>query len=199
MLFSFTSINRWILLAGIAIVLAGCSSSSSYSSNYYYTDSWWHDDFWFYQDHIYPNCCHTDGEFKQVVESWWHTLDPEKQDQIKDKVDGWKNGSGPDIPALKADFNQKFESLPEDKQQAIMEKREAVRQKVSDTQLTTEQKQTLQTKWQSKKRPTLERAPNKPVTRPAKRPATRPAIRPNIRSGNLGGRVGGGRLGGARR
>ncbi|MGO2341848.1 hypothetical protein [Vibrio litoralis] len=196
----FKKVQHVALCCLAALWLAGCSSSApSISNNYYYTDSWWHDDFWFYQDHVYPDCCHTDGEFKQVVENWWHTLDPEKQDQIKDKIDGWKEGDGPDISALKNDFNQKFESLPEDKQQAIMEKREAVRQKVSDTQLTTEQKQTMQTKWQSKQRPTLDRAPNKPVTRPTTRPTTRPAIRPNIRSGNFGGRTGGGRLGGARR
>ncbi|MGV3002384.1 hypothetical protein [Vibrio sp. E150_018] len=193
--------SQCILVSLLVAILAGCSSSSvpSTSTNYYYTDSWWHDDFWFYQDHVYPDCCNTDGEFKQVVENWWHTLDPEKQDQIKDKIDGWKEDDGPDILALKNDFNQKFESLPEDKQQAIMDKREAIRQKVSDTQLTTEQKQTLQTKWNSKQRPTLDRAPNKPVTRPATRPTTRPAIRPNIRGGNFGGRTGGGRLGGARR
>lgn len=203
--------QKWCLALFVTFGLIACSTTPSTSTTYIYTDSWWHDDFWFYQDHVYPNCCHTDGEFKQVVENWWHTLDPEKQDQIKDKIDGWKEGDGPDISALKKDFNQKFESLPEDKQQAITEKRAAVRQKVSDTQLTTEQKQTLQTKWQSKQRPTLERAPNRPittrpevkpnrpVTRPTNRPTTRPAIRPNIRSGNFGGRTGGGRLGGARR
>lgn len=214
-----------IFVSLLIVVLAGCSSSSipSTSNYYYYTDSWWHDDFWFYQDHVYPNCCRTDGEFKQVVENWWHTLDPEKQDQIKDKIDGWKDGSGPDIPALKKDFQAKFDSLPPEKQQQITEKRESIRQQMSDSNaevlpaninpsditkedvisaeqnLTPEQKQQIKTRWQSKERPTLERAPNKPVTRPATRPTTRPAIRPNIRSGNLGGRVGGGRLGGARR
>lgn len=208
--------QKWCLALFVTFGLVACSTTPSTSTTYVYTDSWWHDDFWFYQDHVYPNCCVTDDEFKQVVENWWHTLDPEKQAQIKDKIDGWKEGDGPDISALKKDFNQKFESLPEEKQQAIKEKREAVRQKVSDTQLTSEQKQALQTKWQSKQRPTLERAsnrptstrpsstkpkikPNRPVTRPATRPATRPEFRPNMRGGNLGGRIGGGRLGGARR
>lgn len=215
MLGLFKSLQRMVIFISFTTVLAGCSSASSSSSNYYYTDNWWHDDFWFYQDHVYPNCCATDGEFRQVVESWWHTLDPEKQDQIKDKVDGWKAGNGPDISALKTDFNQKFESLPEDKQQSIMERREAVRQKMSDTQLTPEQKQTIQTKWQSRERPTLDRSPtkaitrpkttrpvvkpNRPMTRPVTRPATRPVVRPTMRGGNLGGRIGGGRLGGARR
>ncbi|MFH0264856.1 hypothetical protein [Vibrio rumoiensis] len=211
MLYCFKPLQRMFVFASFAVVLAGCASAPSSSENYY-TDSWWHDDFWFYHDHVYPNCCANDDEFKQLVQNWWHTLDPDKQAQIKDKIDGWKDGNEPDVSALKQQFNQKFDALPPEKQQALTEKREAVRQKMTDTQLTTEQKQALQTKWQSRQRPTLQRAPtkpnisrpvvkpNRPVSRPTTRPATRPIIRPNLGGSHLGGRIGGaGRLGGGRR
>lgn len=196
------------LFVMLMLLLAGCSSTSSTStSQYYYTDSWWHDDYWFYQDHVYPDCCHTDGEFKQAVTSWWHTLDPEKQQEIKDKVDGWKEGNGPDIPALKNDFQAKFDSLPPEKQQEITAKRDAIRQQMSDSNpqvlpanlkasditkekvistgqnLTFAQKQQIKNRWQSKERPTLNRPtrPNLPQTRPARpTPPMHTGARPNI-------------------
>ncbi|MGO2508296.1 MAG: hypothetical protein ACTH6Y_04820 [Vibrio hibernica] len=179
--------RRVSLIGLLTLMVIGCSSGSSNTSEYSYTNGWWYDDYWFYQDHVYPNCCHTDGELKDSVNSWWHTLDPDKQAEIKEKVEGWKEGDGgPDISALKQDLNNKYQSLPADKQQALSTKRDQVRQQMSGKTLTTDQKQAVRTKWQSKDRPTLKRSNiSRPIHTPA-RPVTRP----------VGGLGGGGRLGG---
>ncbi|OEF26987.1 hypothetical protein [Vibrio rumoiensis] len=163
--------------------LAACSTTSSTSANYVYTDSWWYDDYWYYQDHVYPNCCHGDGEFKEAVNSWWHTLDPDKQAEIKDKVDNWKDGDGPDVEALKSDFNKKWQALPAEKQQQITQKRQQIQAEMGGDGLSSEQKQAVKAQWQSRERPTLQRSQ---VTMPAALPISRP-------SGFGGGaRIGGG-------
>lgn len=191
---------RQLLSVLTLMMIVGCSSSPSSSMSYYYTDSWWYDDYWFYQDYVYPDCCHNEGEFKQAVTNWWHTLDPDKQAEIKDKVKNWQEGDGPDISALKNDFQTKFDSLSPQQQQTITEKRESIRQQMSEnpkvletatnnethSPLTTEQKQQLKNRWQSADRPTLQR------------PTTRPAVRPTINRPSFGGGGFGGRMGGRR-
>ncbi|WP_413478222.1 hypothetical protein [Vibrio hibernica] len=178
---------RVSLVGLLTLMVMGCSSGSSNTSEYSYTNGWWYDDYWFYQDHVYPNCCHTDGELKDAVNSWWHTLDPDKQAEIKEKIEGWKEGDGgPDISAFKQDLNKKYQSLPAYKQQALSTKRDQVREQMSGKTLTTDQKQAVRTQWQSKDRPTLKRSNiSRPIHTPA-RPVTRP----------VGGLGGGGRLGG---
>lgn len=179
------------LLVGLFLgfSLAACSTSpTSVSGGYIYTDSWWYDDYWYYQDHIHPHCCHNDDEFKDSVEAWWHTLDPEQQAEIKDKVENWKEGHGPDIPALKADFEQKWQSLPEDKQQQITEKRQQIQAQMTGDKLSTEQKEAVKAQWQTKERPTLQQRPQikRPnVQRPRPMPVTRPAGLSGRRGGNL--------------
>ncbi|MGO2321366.1 hypothetical protein [Vibrio casei] len=174
--------QKWCLALFVTFGLAACSTTSSTNASYVYTDSWWYDDYWYYQNHVYPNCCHGDGEFKNAVNSWWHTLDPDQQAEIKDKVDNWKEGLGPDVSALKSDFNKKWQALPPEKQQQISEKRQEIQTQMGGNSLSSEQKKAVKTKWQSKNRPTLQRSQ---IHRPIRMPASRPS-----------GFGGGGRLGG---
>lgn len=174
--------QKWCIALFVTFGLAACSTTPSTNATYIYTDSWWYDDYWYYQDHVYPACCDGDGEFKHAVNSWWHTLDPDQQAEIKNKVDNWKAGNGPDIDALKLDFNQKWQSLPPEKRQKITEKRQQIKTQMGGNSLSSEQKNAVKTKWKSQDRPTLQRSQ---IHRPISMPVSRPS-----------GFGGGGRLGG---
>ncbi|MCG2837142.1 hypothetical protein L6J37_09890 [Photobacterium sp. WH77] len=156
----------------LLLLLTGCGSTGADSSgpaSYHYSNEWWYDDYLYYWHHYYPNCCHGDGEYKDMVTDWWQSLDPDKQQEIKNKFDNWQ-GDRADIadnlPAVKAQLDQKWQSLPPETQQRV--------------------RQQLQT-----------RREQGPVDRSAIR-ANRPAVqrgmmnRPNIGAGQLRGLGGGG-------
>ncbi|MBO1519108.1 hypothetical protein [Oceanisphaera pacifica] len=174
-----------LLALSMAFGLTACSTPSatlSTGAQLAYTDSWWYDDYWYYQYHMYPNCCDSDGDFKDAVNSWWNTLDADKQAEIKDKVDNWR-GDGPDLSALKTDFNKKWQALPADKKQEVTQKRQQIQDKMSGNSLSVEQKQAVRQQWQSKQRPTLQRAPQRRMSMPS----ARPQIRSHIPRARLGG------------
>lgn len=110
---------------GLFLLLTGCGNTGAGSSgpaSYHYSNEWWYDDYLYYWHHYHPNCCQGDGEYKEVMTQWWQSLDPDKQQEIKNKFDNWQ-GDRADIadnlPAVKARFDQKWQSLPPATQQRV--------------------------------------------------------------------------------
>jgi hypothetical protein len=113
-----------VLFSFILTACANTGSSSGYSTNYY-TGSWWYNDYYYYWADNYPWCCDSDGEWDEVLNSWWNNLDEDKQQQVKDNVANWQgNGEKPDLTTLKSDFKTHWNSLPEEKRNKVLDSRE---------------------------------------------------------------------------
>lgn len=107
-----------ILLAFIA----GCSSyPAGYSSSVFVGSSWYYDyyDYWMYDDH---HCCHDPDDFEDSVKDWWHTLDQDEKDDIRDDLNAWLDGEDPNFDAMQDALRRKWDTMPADKQQEIIQK-----------------------------------------------------------------------------
>ncbi|MFV0575655.1 MAG: hypothetical protein ACK5NC_09650 [Vibrio sp.] len=201
---SFLSKKTLTVIGALSLTLLTGCSSYSYSSHpssryaysngygYNYANEWWYNDYWYYQDHAYPHCCHTDEEMEDALEHWWDTLDDDEQDEIRDKVKDWRQGDNIDLPALRQDIQNKYDTLPADKKQALNEKREEIRNQMngmsdSDRQSIRDQ---LSTKGLSdeQKQAVRERVANTNLTEEQKQAAA--ARWQNISSGATGSGAG---------
>jgi hypothetical protein len=100
--------SRALTVLGAACLLCGCGSdgattrgvSPGYAySPYAYHDwlyvhqYWYDDDFWIWADD-HPECCYGRDDVKQAVQTWYDGLDPDQQQAVRDRVQGWMDANG---------------------------------------------------------------------------------------------------------
>lgn len=121
-----------LLIPLLALGLAGCSNTSSSDGSVgagtggvYGASYWWYDDYYGYWDDYYPWCCDNQGEFDELIKKWWSGLDPERQQEIKDKYQDWQENPGqPDVAALRGDLATRWNAMTPEQQQALRDSRQ---------------------------------------------------------------------------
>lgn len=120
----------------LALGLAGCSNTSSsggsvgvgsggYYGSHYGASYWWYDDYYGYWDDYYPWCCDNEGDFDELIKKWWSGLDPERQQEIKDKYQDWQDNNGqPDVAALRGELAGRWNAMTPEQQQALRDNRQ---------------------------------------------------------------------------
>ena len=125
-----------LLIPLLALALAGCSNTSSsgasvgagagdYYGGHYGASYWWYDDYYGYWDDYYPWCCDNQGEFDELIKKWWSGLDPERQQEIREKYQDWQENPGqPDVAALRGDLASRWHAMTPAQQQALRDNRQ---------------------------------------------------------------------------
>lgn len=125
-----------LLLPLLTLALAGCSNTSSssgtvgvgssvYYGSHYGSYPWWYDDYYYYWDDYYPWCCDNEGDFDELIKKWWSGLDPERQQEIKDKYQDWQENNGqPDVAALRNELAGRWNAMTPEQQQALRDNRQ---------------------------------------------------------------------------
>lgn len=95
----------WHSLAIVPIVvlpLLGCGSdgppnsdltAQAYEDWLYHSDSWYDEPFWIWVDD-HPDCCGDGEDLKEALGQWWETLDPEEQEEVRERADNWLDERG---------------------------------------------------------------------------------------------------------
>ena len=165
--------GRTMLFGLFLFSLLGCTSSSDQIVRY--EDPWWYDNYYHYWSTHYYWCCESDDEWDTVLRQWWQSLDDEKRESIKDQVNDWiESGDAPNLDAIKKDLRHIWDGLPSDRQQAIVERGEAVKANRATT-ADIERIRSDSAREQEGKRPTTQ--PATPIQRPVRRPVV-PTNRP---------------------
>lgn len=125
-----------LLIPLLALGLAGCSNTSSsgasmgvgagdYYGGHYGASYWWYDDYYGYWDDYYPWCCDNQGDFDELIKKWWSGLDPERQQEIKEKYQDWQENHGqPDVAALRGELAGRWNAMTPEQQQALRDNRQ---------------------------------------------------------------------------
>ncbi|MEZ6953649.1 MULTISPECIES: hypothetical protein [unclassified Aeromonas] len=121
-----------LLIPLLALGLAGCSNTSSSGGDagastggVYGASYWWYDDYYGYWDDYYPWCCDNQGEFDELIKKWWSGLDPERQQEIREKYQDWQENPGqPDVAALRGDLAIRWNAMTPAQQQALRDNRQ---------------------------------------------------------------------------
>lgn len=123
-----------LLVSLFALSLVGCSSSSGggagvgsggHYGSYYGASYWWYDDYYGYWDDYYPWCCDNEGDFDELIKKWWSGLDPERQQEIKDKYQEWQENNGqPDVAALRGELAGRWNAMTPEQRQALRDNRQ---------------------------------------------------------------------------
>jgi hypothetical protein len=102
------AMRKFFAICGAAYLLFGCGTdsapntgpSSPYAySPYVYHDwlylhsYWYDDDFWEWADD-HPACCYERDDVKQGLQTWYQGLDPNQQQQVRDRVQNWMDENG---------------------------------------------------------------------------------------------------------
>ncbi|MGE6207887.1 hypothetical protein [Aeromonas media] len=115
-----------LLIPLLALGLAGCSSSDTGQGVRGPVPSpWWYQDYYYYWDDYYPWCCDNQGEFDELIKKWWSGLDPERQQEIREKYQDWQENPGqPDVAALRGDLATRWNAMTPEQQQALRDNRQ---------------------------------------------------------------------------
>ncbi|MDU1141823.1 hypothetical protein [Aeromonas rivipollensis] len=125
-----------LLIPLLALGLAGCSNTSAsgasvglgsggYYGSHYGASYWWYDDYYGYWNDYYPWCCDNQGDFDELIKKWWSGLDPERQQEIKEKYQDWQETNGqPDVAALRGELAGRWNAMTPEQQQALRDNRQ---------------------------------------------------------------------------
>ena len=121
-----------LLIPLLALGLAGCSNTSSSGGDagagtggVYGASYWWYDDYYGYWNDYYPWCCDNQGDFDELIKKWWSGLDPERQQEIKEKYQDWQENNGqPDVAALRGELAGRWNAMTPEQQQALRDNRQ---------------------------------------------------------------------------
>ena len=105
----------------LALGLGACSSSDTGQGVRGPVPSpWWYQDYYYYWDDYYPWCCDNQGEFDELIKKWWSGLDPERQQEIREKYQDWQENPGqPDVAALRGDLASRWHAMTPAQQQKV--------------------------------------------------------------------------------
>jgi len=99
--------------------------SGGYASHYG-ASYWWYDDYYGYWHDYYPWCCDHQGDFDELIKKWWSGLDPQRQQEIKEKYQDWQENQGqPDVAALRGDLAGRWNAMTPEQQQALRDNRQS--------------------------------------------------------------------------
>ena len=115
-----------LLIPLLALGLGACSSSDTGQGVRGPVPSpWWYQDYYYYWDDYYPWCCDNQGEFDELIKKWWSGLDPERQQEIREKYQDWQENPGqPDVAALRGDLASRWHAMTPAQQQALRDNRQ---------------------------------------------------------------------------
>ncbi|MFM4679448.1 hypothetical protein ACEUD4_13955 [Aeromonas media] len=115
-----------LLIPLLALGLGACSSSDTgQGARGPVPSPWWYQDYYYYWDDYYPWCCDNQGEFDELIKKWWSGLDPERQQEIRDKYQEWQGNQGqPDTARLKASLATHWHAMTPEQQQALRDSRQ---------------------------------------------------------------------------
>jgi len=113
-----------LLIPLLALGLGACSSSDTgQGARGPVPSPWWYQDYYYYWDDYYPWCCDNQGEFDELIKKWWSGLDPERQQEIREKYQDWQENPGqPDVAALRGDLARN--AMTPEQQQALRDNRQ---------------------------------------------------------------------------
>ena len=110
-----------LLIPLLALALAGCSNTSSSGASVGAGAG----DYYGYWDDFYPWCCDNQGDFDELIKKWWSGLDPERQQEIKEKYQDWQENNGqPDVAALRGELAGRWNAMTPEQQQALRDNRQ---------------------------------------------------------------------------
>ena len=115
-----------LLIPLLALGLGACSSSDTgQGARGPVPSPWWYQDYYYYWDDYYPWCCDNQGEFDELIKKWWSGLDPERQQEIREKYQDWQENPGqPDVAALRGDLASRWHAMTPAQQQALRDNRQ---------------------------------------------------------------------------
>jgi len=114
-----------LLIPLLALGLAAGGDAGAGSGGVYGASYWWYDDYYGYWNDYYPWCCDNQGEFDELIKKWWSGLDPERQQEIKEKYQDWQENPGqPDVAALRGDLATRWNAMTPEQQQALRDSRQ---------------------------------------------------------------------------
>lgn len=115
-----------LLIPLLALGLGACSSSDTgQGARGPVPSPWWYQDYYYYWDDYYPWCCDNQGEFDELIKKWWCGLDPERQQEIREKYQDWQENPGqPDVAALRGDLASRWHAMTPAQQQALRDNRQ---------------------------------------------------------------------------